>query len=133
MALPINKINQREVETIILHGVSSKKAPGYELITGKVLKSLPDKGFKLLTYIYNTILRLEYFPCQWKVAKVIMILKPGKSPNYAASYRPISLLPIISKVLEKMLLKRLAPIIEEHQLINSALERFTERLNKYID
>jgi hypothetical protein len=38
-------------------------------------------------------------------------LKPGKNPNYAASYRPISLLPILSKVLEKILLKRLVPII----------------------
>jgi hypothetical protein len=39
--------------------------------------------------------------------------------------------PILSKVLEKILLKRLVPIIDEH--INSALERVTERLNKYID
>jgi hypothetical protein len=109
MALSINKINQRELETIILHGISSKKAPGYELITGKILRNLPDKGFKLLTYIYNAILRLEYIPCQWKVVKVIMILKPGKNPNYAASYRPISLL--LSKVLEKIQLKRLVPII----------------------
>jgi hypothetical protein len=117
MALPINKINQQEVKTIILHGISSKKAPGYELVTGKILKNLPDKGLKLLTYIYNAILRLEYFPSQWKVAEVIMILKPGKNPNYAALYRPISLLPILSKVLEKILLKRLVRIIDEHQLI----------------
>jgi hypothetical protein len=40
-----------------------------------------------------------------------------KTPNYAASYRPISLLPILSKVLEKILLKRVVPIIDEHQLI----------------
>jgi hypothetical protein len=66
MALLINKINQREVETMILHGISSKKAPGYELVTGKILKNLPDKGFKLLTYIYNAILRLEYFPVNGK-------------------------------------------------------------------
>jgi hypothetical protein len=46
-----------------------------------------------------------------------MILKPEKNPNYAASYRPISLLPILSKVLEKILLKLLVSIIDEHQLI----------------
>jgi hypothetical protein len=44
MALPINKINQRKVKTMILHGIGSKEAPGYELITGKILKNLPDKG-----------------------------------------------------------------------------------------
>jgi hypothetical protein len=63
---PINKINHREVEIIILLGISSRKAPGYELITDKILKNLPDKGFRLLTYIYNAILRLEYFPANGK-------------------------------------------------------------------
>ena len=37
-----------------------------------------------------------------------MILKPGKPPTDATSYRPISLLPIIFKILEKLLLTRLS-------------------------
>jgi hypothetical protein len=36
-----------------------------------------------------------------------MIPKPGKNTNNVSSYRPISLLPIISKLLEKLLLKRI--------------------------
>ena len=44
----------------------------------------------------------------FKQAKVIMILKPGKPPTAVASYRPISLLPILSKILEKLLLTRMA-------------------------
>ena len=46
-----------------------------------------------------------------------MIPKPGKPPNDVKSYRPISLLPVISKLFEKLLLKRLKPIIEERKLI----------------
>ena len=46
-----------------------------------------------------------------------MIPKPGKPPNDKTSYRPISLLPIISKIFEKLLLKRLKPVIEERKLI----------------
>jgi hypothetical protein len=48
-----------------------------------------------------------------------MILKPGKNPNDITLYRPISVLPILSKVLEKMFLKRLTPIVDESKLIPS--------------
>jgi len=44
-------------------------------------------------------------------------LKPGKNPENVKSYRPISLLPILSKVFEKLLLFRLKPIIERKELI----------------
>jgi hypothetical protein len=53
-----------------------------------------------------------------------MIVKPGKDPNYITSYCPISLLPILSKTLEKILLKRLTPIIDESKLIPSHQFRF---------
>jgi hypothetical protein len=48
-----------------------------------------------------------------------MIVKPEKNPNDITSYRPISLLPILSKILQKTLLKRLTPIIDESKLIPS--------------
>jgi hypothetical protein len=44
-------------------------------------------------------------------------LKPGKPPNQLTSYRPISLLPNVSKVSEKLLLKRLLPVVENNRLI----------------
>lgn len=53
---------------------------------------------------------------QWKVAEVIMILKPSKQPNDKKSYRPISLLPTISKIFEKLLLKRMKTIIKDRDL-----------------
>ena len=72
-----------------------------------------------LTHLFNAALRLRYVPMQWKIAEVIMIPKPGKPPEDRTSYRPISLLPCISKLFEKLLLQRLMPIIEEKQLIPS--------------
>jgi hypothetical protein len=42
-----------------------------------------------------------------KKAKNIMIPKPGKNPTDVTSYLPINLLPIISKILEKLILKRI--------------------------
>lgn len=95
----------------------NNKAPGYDLINGRVLKELPKKAMVKLLQLTNAALRLAYVPTQWKVAEVIMIPKPGKPPNEKKSYRPISLLPIISKIFEKLLLKRMLPIIEEKRLI----------------
>jgi len=48
-----------------------------------------------------------------------MIQKPGKSAELAESYRPISLLPILSKLFEKLLLSRLLKIIERQKIISN--------------
>ena len=97
--------------------INTKKAPGFDEISPRILKELPKKAIIHLTHIYNAILRIEFVPEQWKRAEVIMLLKPGKPPEQASSYRPISLLSCMSKLFEKLLLKRLKPIIEEKQLI----------------
>jgi len=78
------------------------KAPGYDLIDGTLLKHRPRKAMVLLTTIFNSMLRLCYFPVQWKYAQIIMIAKPGKPPTEASSYRPISLSPIMFKVFERL-------------------------------
>jgi hypothetical protein len=54
-------------------------------------------------------------------------LKPGEPPNELTSYRPISLLPIISKVFEKLLLKRLLSIVEINRLISNHQFGFRQR------
>ena len=63
------------------------------------------------------MLRLEYFPVQLKIAQLVVVPKPGKPPNVTSSYRPISLLPLVSKLFEKVILKRLNPILDELNLI----------------
>lgn len=113
----ITPITYNELVHVIKYDLSPKKAPGYDLITGKLIKRLTEKAVRKLLHIINACFRLKYVPLQWKVAEIIMIHKPGKQPNEATSYRPISLLPIISKIFEKLLLKRLRPIIEDRNLI----------------
>lgn len=116
LSLPISPFKPSEVK-LIINSLRGNKAPGYDLITGQVLKELPRKGIVFLTLIFNAILRLEYFPLQWRLAQIVVVLKPGKPPNQTSSYRPISLLPVTSKVFEKLFLKRLLPIIRERDLI----------------
>jgi hypothetical protein len=68
-----------------------------------------------------------YFPVQCKEAKIILHLKPCKSPNEPMSYRPISLLPILSKVYEKLLLHHVLPIIENRRLLPGHKFGFRQR------
>lgn len=110
-------VTPKEVAAEIKNNINSKKAPGFDLITGEVLKQLPKKAIVKLTNLINAVFRLQYVPRLWKMAEVIMIPKPGKPPYKASSYRPISLLPVVSKLFEKLLLKRLKPLIEEKELI----------------
>ena len=57
-----------------------------------------------------------YFPEKLKIAKVIPIQRKG-SLNNISNYRPISLLPSISKILEKLLFKQLSAYLNEHKLL----------------
>lgn len=111
-----NPIKISEV-TNVISKLNIKKAPGYDLITAKLLKELPISAIRYITYIFNAVFRLQHFPLQWKVAQIILIQKPGKPSDQTTSYRPISLLPAISKVLETIILNKLLPIINDRQLI----------------
>lgn len=107
--------------------LNKKKSPGYDLITGEHFQNLPHKAVVKLTTLINACFRLRHVPDVWKVAEVIMIPKPGKPPNEATSYRPISLLPIMSKLFEKLLLRQLKPIIEKNHLIPKYQFGFREK------
>lgn len=119
MSLPISPFKPSDIKDVIQKELKAKKAPGYDLITNKILKELSRKGLTLLTLLFNAILRLQHFPSQWKVAQIVLIPKPGKPPEQVSSYRPISLLPATSKVFEKCFLKRLMIIINSKNLIPS--------------
>ncbi|KAL1130335.1 hypothetical protein AAG570_013273, partial [Ranatra chinensis] len=93
----------------------TQKSPGYDLITSQV--NLPRRAIIFLTYLYNSILRTSYFPLLWKFAHIEMIPKPQKILIEPSSYRPISLLPLLTKLFEKLLLKRLFPILETQTVI----------------
>ncbi|KAL4120963.1 hypothetical protein QTP88_013557 [Uroleucon formosanum] len=119
MCLPTKHTSPSEVLNIIKN-LKNNKSPGHDLITNTIAKYLPKKAILLLTYIYNSILRLFYIPLTWKHSVIILIYKPGKPPNQPSSYRPISLLPTFSKILEKIILKKIYPILNEKQSIPNA-------------
>jgi hypothetical protein len=62
-----------------------------------------------------------------KFAQIILISKAGKPPQALSSYRPISLLPIESKVIENLLLKLLHPLVEHGKLLPTHQFGFLQR------
>lgn len=113
----IEKISEHEVFDEIKYKTKIKKAPGFDLIAGIIVKQLPRAALKKMTKIFNAVLDLRVIPSQWKKAEIIVLLKPGKPPAEPNSYRPISLLPIICKLFEKLYIKRLRKIVKSKNLL----------------
>lgn len=103
--------------TGIINGTKKKKAPGGDNITNKCLKELPENMIEQITIIINAALKLHTFPETWKNALVILIHKKGKSSKLASSYRPISLLSSLGKILEKIILYRMDEHTEEQNIV----------------
>ncbi|GFU33560.1 probable RNA-directed DNA polymerase from transposon X-element [Trichonephila clavipes] len=87
--------------------LKNNKAPGSDLITNKMVKNFNTKTLLILTYLINKIFSLRHFPNNWKNAIVFPIKKPDKNAHNPSSYRPISLLSILSKITEYIILNRL--------------------------
>lgn len=88
-----------------------RKAPGADNISNAVLRHLPLKAVAAVARLFTGILRCGHFPREWKLGHVVMIPKAGKNILKPDSYRPITLLPSISKVFERLLLQHLVPHI----------------------
>jgi hypothetical protein len=99
---PVNHLKRAEVQ-VVIKSLNPKKESGYDLVTGNILKEFPVIDIKYITQLFNALLLKGYIPAQRKDAQIILILKPGKHPKELTSYRSISLLPIVSKVFEKLL------------------------------
>ena len=101
------KFSREEIKQVI-ESFNDKKAPGIDRITAGIYLRTFNIFPRLVTAIYNQCLKRGCFPKRWKIAKIIPITKPGKeSGTDPAKYRPICLLNIGGKVLEKLLLTEL--------------------------
>ena len=109
----------------------------------KVIKSLKNRGSKLLdihpsilkenrdifavhfVQLYNSSLELDEYPDALKIARVNPIYKSGP-PDKVDNYRPISALPLFSKIFEKLTLFRMNSFITRYKLLSSSQFGFRE-------
>ena len=93
-------------------GHANDSAPGPDEVIYSMLKNLGRNGKELLLKLMNRIYKEGKLPKQWKEAYIIPILKEGKESSSPGSYRPIALTSCISKVLERMVNRRLVWFLE---------------------
>ncbi|KAK2577940.1 hypothetical protein KPH14_012919, partial [Odynerus spinipes] len=103
------------------------KAPGADKIQNIILKNLCRKSIVQLTYIINACIKYSHFPTAWKTGNIVPILKSGKDKTQPSSYRPISLLPTMSKVTEKIMLNRLSSFNEKRKILIDQQFGFREK------
>lgn len=85
-----------------------KKAPGPDGLTADICVAAISENTDVFLGLINKCLELSHFPTAWKEAAVVVLRKPGKENyNDPKSYRPIGLLSIMGKILEKILMRRI--------------------------
>lgn len=120
------KISVREL-TAAIKQLKVKTSPGHDDISNAIIKRIPAIGVKFLTDIYEACLKLSYFPRDWKIGKVVAIPKAGKDLLSPSSYRPITLLPNIGKIFEKLVLGRLQDHEKNNKIIKDQQFGFREK------
>ena len=94
----------------------NKSSCGYDGLSTKLLKILEPALTKSLTLLINQVLTTGIFPDKLKIAKVIPVYKKGEKTVFS-NYRPISLLPAISKILEKNIFEQLSSYLRDSRLL----------------
>ena len=110
------EIEQENIKTVI-NSLTNKSSVGIDGISTILLKCIAPSIIKPLTLITNQIMKTGIFPNKLKLAKVIPIYKKD-DPTQVTNYRPISLLPVLSKVIEKTIAKQLSGYFEDNKLFN---------------
>ena len=120
----IPEINSSFVRNF-LKSLDVTKATGLDCIGPKILKIAPDVLCPSLSYIINKSLESGIFPQPWKEAKISPIFKCG-SKDDVNNYRPISILPTLSKIIEKWIHKHLMSFLKNHNLLHEKQSGFRE-------
>ena len=82
----------------------NNNSQGPDKLNIRHLKHIGPLGLAFLTSMFKTALNTNIIPHTWKLANIVPIPKPNKDTDKGTSYRPISLLSVIAKTLEKSLL-----------------------------
>ena len=98
-----------------LQTLQTKKGSGYDEISSNVIKHVSPSVLEPLRYIFNLSIEKSIFPDQLKIAKVTPLFK--KDDNALMdNYRPTSVPPCFSKILERIIYNRLYSIFSENNI-----------------
>jgi hypothetical protein len=107
-----------------------KLSAGYDEIPNNIVKQCIQFINKPLTFIFILSLCSGIFPNQMKIAKVRPIYKKGLKEE-VSNYRPISILPVFSKMFEMLVYNRAVSFLNKYNLISDAHNGFREKKSTY--
>ena len=103
----------------LLNEINVNKSTGPDGLHPAVIKSVAQHISPILVHIFNNSMVTGIIPKALKVAQITPIYK-ADNPMEFINYRPISILPVLSKILEKVVLKRLLDFLNKHDILNSS-------------
>lgn len=112
------EITQHEILQTIKR-LSSKKEPRPDQIPNEVLKAIACEICSYLEQIFNDSLKLGHYPTHFKESIIVILRKHGANRDYTnpKSYRPISLLNTLGKIMEAILATRISYMATRHNLL----------------
>lgn len=108
-------VTQLEVHSLI-QAVNVKKAAGIDNISAAVIKNCENSIAPALTKIFNDSLSSGFYPQGMKIARVTPIYKSGSKIS-VSNYRPISVLPILNNIFERVIYTRLLNFLERYDVL----------------
>ena len=111
----LEAVTEKEVEFEISQ-LNGKKSSGYDEIPPKLVKNISKHIVKPLTYIYNQSLLTGVIPNDLKIALVTPVFKANHKEKFN-NYRPISVLSCFSKILEKIMYKRVIKYLDKNNIL----------------
>ena len=100
----------------LLNGVKINKATGIDKISNRILNMAAPVIYKNLTDLFNLSITSGVFSSDWKIAKVSPLFKSGDLSN-ANNYRPISVLPTIARVFERLIFDQLYTYVNKNNFL----------------
>ena len=99
-----------------LKNINEDKAAGIDNLSGKFLKDGAAVFAKPISQICNLSIKYSHFPMDCKIAKLKPLFKKG-SRTARKNYRPISLLPLISKIIEKVIHDQTQKYLDDYNIL----------------
>lgn len=103
----------------IIKGFSNNKAAGYDDVLTRIIKTVSYSLATPLVSLFNLSFETGIFPDQLKIAKVIPLFK-SDDKRMINNYRPISILPVFSKIIEKLMHRRLKNFLDKNNVLTSS-------------
>ena len=103
----------------VIANLDSSKASGPDCIPVVVLKNCEPELSYILAELFNMCLKDSCFPDSWKVSSVVPMFKNVGERSTAKNYHPVSLLSVVSKVLEKLVNNRIVDHLEKCGLFSN--------------